>query len=95
MGFSKNYIRDAQLDSKNKDDIEKMSLTMKFQEKSKAICMFQENGIFEIIETEPSSLTPIDNLVTSDEQDLSFLDDANIIKIMVNTLIKATPQNYE
>ncbi len=72
-----------------------MSLTMKFNEKSKAICMFQDNGMVEIIEAEPSSLTPIDNLVTNDEQDLSFLDDINIIKIMVKTLIQPNPKNYD
>lgn len=49
----------------------------------------------EIIEADPSTLTPIDNLNTSDDHDLSFLDDKDIMKTMITTLVKPLPKNYE
>ena len=57
--------------------------------------MFQDNGISEIIEADPSTLTPIDYLNTSDEHDLSFLDDKIIMQTMVSTLVKPVPKNYD
>jgi hypothetical protein len=49
----------------------------------------------EIIEADPSTLTPIDNLSTSDDYDLSFLDDKDLMRTMITTLVKPLPKNYE
>lgn len=54
LGFSTNYISDERVNAAKKEDLEKMALTMKFQEKSKVVCLFISKNIYEIITVEPS-----------------------------------------
>ena len=66
-----------------------MALTMKWVKDSKAVCLFQENNILEIIECDPNTLTPVNNeLLPTDSSSISLLDDPEIQSLLINTLIK-------
>jgi 4-hydroxyphenylpyruvate dioxygenase-like putative hemolysin len=80
IGFSNNYIKDEQVDAAKKPAIEMMGLTMKFQVKSKAICMYEQNGLLEIIEADPSSLSSVEAIHgASEETSLPLFDDKEVI----------------
>ena len=50
--------------------------------------MFEQKGLIEIIEAEPSSLSPVDaNIDESEEGALTIFDDKDVLSHMLNTLI--------
>jgi 4-hydroxyphenylpyruvate dioxygenase-like putative hemolysin len=80
IGFTNNYIKDEQVDAAKKPAIETTGLTMKFQTKSKAICMYEQNGLLEIIEADPSSLSSVEAIHgASEETSLPLFDDKEVI----------------
>lgn len=84
------------VDGAKKEDIEKIGLTMKFQIKSKAICMYEQNGLLEVIEADPSTLSPVEvQNGNVSETSLSLFDDKDVLNQMLTTLIKAKPKNFD
>ena len=59
--------------------------------------MYEQNGLLEIIEADPSSLSPVEALYGGklEENSLPLFDDQEIINQILNTLIKAKPKNYD
>jgi len=73
-----------------------MALTMKWVTEAKAICLFQEDNILEIIECDPNTLTPISSETAAPEQgSLSLLDDPEIQTLLINTLVNFEGESNE
>jgi hypothetical protein len=58
--------------------------------------MYEQNGLLEIIEADPCTLSPVEALngIVS-ENSLSLFDDKDVINQMLTTLIKAKPKNFD
>jgi len=58
--------------------------------------MFEQKGLIEIIEADPSSLSPVEaNSDESSEPTLTIFDDKEVLSHMLNTLIAAKPKNFD
>jgi hypothetical protein len=97
IGFSSNYIKENKFDKAKKEELEKMALTMKYVKDTKAVCLFQEKNLVEIIECDPSTLTPISPDLNESSPggvhsegvgSISILEDTEMQSLLIDTLIK-------
>lgn len=71
-----------------------MVITNKYVSKSKAICIFQQNGLLEILELDPNTLTQVPTESKSTEH-LTLLEEKELQVMLVQQLIKRPLKEHE